>query len=73
MKQDPDAPSVKKLKSDVKDEVDSKLESTIEKQNKEYYKLRDSLQARTKKPEWVKILNANKQSVPQPTDEVSGF
>lgn len=70
IKQETEAPSEKKVKNDVKDEVDSALDSKIEKQNKEYFKLRDTLQASTNKHDWLYILNANKQSKPDGNSEV---
>lgn len=70
IKQDEDGPSVKKLKSEGVDEVDAALEKTIEKQNKEYFKLRDSLQMETNKSNWVGILLANKQHIPEGNSEV---
>lgn len=65
IKQDPEAPSVKKVKSE-----DAELDKIIEKQNKEYYKLRDSLEAETTKGTWLAILNANKQYIPEGNSEV---
>lgn len=65
IKQDPSAPSVKKMKSE-----DDELDKVIEKQNKEYFKLRDSLQASTTKPTWLGILRANKQNIPEGNAEV---
>lgn len=58
------------MKTEVKDEVDSALNSKIEKQNKEYFKLRDQLQAKTTKADWIHILNKNKQSIPDVNSEV---
>lgn len=58
---------VKKVK---KDDVDIELEKKIEKQNKEYFKLRDTLQAHTKKSIHLDILEANKQAVPEGHSEV---
>lgn len=62
IKQDVDEPTIKKQKVDPEDEA---LEKTIESQNKEYFKLRDKLQNETKKPEYIAILEANKQYVPE--------
>lgn len=67
IKQDVDEPAVKKMKS----EENPELEKKIEKQNKEYFKLRDSLAAETTKPIHIAILEANKQSVPEGNSEVS--
>lgn len=67
IKQDIDEPTVKKVK---KDDVDIELEKKIEKQNKEYFKLRDTLGANTKKPIHISILEANKQAVPEGNSEV---
>lgn len=53
------------------EDVDPELEKKIEKQNKEYFKLRDSLEAETKKPVHIAILEANKQSIPEGNSEVS--
>lgn len=66
IKADPDAPSVKKMKNEV-DENDK----IIEKQNKEYHKMRDTLKAGTQKSLWLSILSANKQSIPEGNAEVS--
>lgn len=67
IKQDVDEPSVKKPKAD---EVDSALESKIEKQNKKYYILRDELANQTKKPIHIAILEANQQAIPEGNSEV---
>lgn len=67
IKQDPEAPSVKKLKSE-----DPELDKLIEKQNKEYFKLRDALQAQTNKHHWLSILRANEQNIPEGPSDVSG-
>lgn len=58
---------MKKIK---KDDVDIELEKKIEKQNKEYFKLRDALEANTKKAIHIGILEANKQAVPEGSSEV---
>lgn len=68
IKQDADAPLVKKQKVD---EIDSALEAKIEKQNKDYYKLRDELESNTKKPLHIAILEANRQAIPAGNSEVS--
>lgn len=68
IKQDADEPVVKKQKLD---EVDQALEAKIEKQTKEYYKLRDKLEAETKKAEHIAILEANQQAIPEGNSEVS--
>lgn len=70
IKQDVDEPTVKKQKVD---EVDSALEKKIEKQNKEYYKLRDQLQSDTKKSVHISILEANQQAIPEGNSEVHEF
>lgn len=67
IKQDIDEPIVKKVK---KDDVDIELEKKIEEQNKEYFKLRDALEAHTTKRIHVDILKANKQAVPEGNSEV---
>lgn len=61
------------MKNEVKDEVDSALEKKIEKQNKEYFKLRDALEANTNKTIWMNILETNKQHVPAGNSEVFYF
>lgn len=68
IKQDADEPVVKKQKFD---EADNALEAKIEKQSKEYYILRDKLQAETKKPVHIAILEANQQAIPEGNSEVS--
>lgn len=68
IKQDVDEPAVKKMKTE---EVDKELEKKIEKQNKEFFKLRDSLETATKKPIHIAILEANKQAIPEGNAEVS--
>lgn len=67
IKQDVDQPTVKKQKVD---EVDSALEAKIEKQNKAYYKVRDSLEKETTKAHRISILEENKQAIPEGTSEV---
>lgn len=52
------------------EEVDTALESTIEKQTKEYYKLRDKLENNTKKAVHISILEANGQAIPGGNSEV---
>lgn len=59
------------IKKPKLDEVDSALEAKIEKQNKDYYKLRDKLEAQTKKPVHIAILEANQQFIPEGNSEVS--
>lgn len=56
---------MKKLKSE-----DDELDKLIEKQNKEYFKLRDALEAETTKPIRIEILRANKQTIPEGNSEV---
>lgn len=68
IKQDAEEPVVKKQKFD---EIDTALEAEIEKQSKEYYKLRDKLEAETKKPLQIAILEANQQAIPEGNSEVS--
>lgn len=58
------------MKKVKKDDVDIELEKKIEKQNKEYFKLRDALEAHTKKSIHVDILEANKQAIPEGNSEV---
>lgn len=58
------------MKKVKKDDVDIELEKKIEKQNKEYFKLRDALEAHTKKSVHIDILEANKQAVPEGKSEV---
>lgn len=67
IKQDVDAPVVKKQKID---EIDSALEAKIEQQSKEYYKLRDKLESQTKKTVHIAILEANRQAIPEGNSEV---
>lgn len=67
IKQDLDEQLVKKQKID---EVDSSLDAKIEKQNREYYKLRDQLETQTKKPVHIAILEANRQAIPEGNSEV---
>lgn len=68
IKQDVEEPTVKKQKVD---EVDSALDAKIEKQNKDFYKLRDKLEKYTKKPVHISILEANRQAIPNGNSEVS--
>lgn len=58
------------MKKQKIDPEDAALEKTIETQNKEYFKLRDRLQAETTKAEHVAILEANRQTVPEGNAEV---
>lgn len=59
---------IKKVKID---EVDSALEAKIEKQNKDFYNLRDKLERKTKKAVQIAILEANQQAIPEGNTEVS--
>lgn len=67
IKQDIDEPSVKKQKID---KADAEIDAKIEKQNKEYYKLRDKLESQTKKPVQISILEAMNQAIPEGNSEV---
>lgn len=68
IKQDIDEPSVKKPKID---KADAEIDAKIEKQNKDYYKLRDKLESETKKPVHISILEAMNQAIPEGNSEVS--
>lgn len=68
IKQDIEEPSTKKPKMD---KADAEIDSKIEKQNKEFYKLRDKLESQTKKPVHISILEAMKQAIPEGNSEVS--
>lgn len=59
------------MKKQKVDEVDSALDAKIEKQNKDFYKLRDKLEKYTKKPVHISILEANRQAIPGGNSEVS--
>lgn len=67
IKQDVDEPPVKKPKLD---KADAELDAKIEKQNKEYYKLRDKLEKETKKTVHISILEAMNQTIPEGNSEV---
>lgn len=62
-----DEPAVKKQKVD---KADTELDAKMEKQNKEYYKLRDTLERETKKPLQISILEAMNQAIPEGNAEV---
>lgn len=68
IKQDTDEPLAKKPKPD---KADKEIDDKIEKQNKEYYKLRDKLESQTKKSVQISILEAMKQAIPEGNSEVS--
>lgn len=70
IKQDIDEPSVKKPKID---KAETELDAKIEKQNKEYYKLRDTLEKETKKSIQISILEAMNQAIPEGNAEVKIF
>lgn len=53
------------------DENDDEIDGKIEKQNKDYYKLRDKLEGQTKRSIWMSILEANHQSIPEGNSEVN--
>lgn len=68
IKQDVDEPPEKKMKPNKED---VELEKKMEKQNKEFFKLRDAIEAATKKSKQIEILEANKQAVPEGNAEVN--
>lgn len=68
IKQDIEEPTTKKPKMD---KADAEIDNKIEKQNKEFYKLRDKLESQTKKPVHISILEAMNQAIPEGNSEVS--
>ncbi|XP_031628486.1 poly [ADP-ribose] polymerase-like [Contarinia nasturtii] len=56
--------TMKKQKTDLQPE-DKDLNETIEKQTKEYYELRNKLDAEMKRPNYINILEENDQYIPE--------